>query len=221
MKMISRLAVAASVAALLAAGAVAWAGQQYPDASDNSSIGSVVVKWVNSLGLAQPVSQANPLPVGGSDGGAISATATPANASHAAGTSIGGLFTIPIARAAGGSGILTSAFWSSSGGSTGQLVLRIWQKNPASTTCTDNTAFAGNATDDANLITPPFSLTPSAPSVTTGDAKTYASALNLTVDYKNADTTPSQNLYACAVTVATDTADQNNAVRLTLSGPQN
>jgi len=158
---------------------------------------------------------------GGYDSGAIVATATPANSSHAAGTSVGGLFSIALARVNGGSGILTNIGYKSTGASVGQLVVRIWQKNPTGTTCTDNSAFSGSDTDDAFLIAPPFAITPAAPAVTTGDANSYAALQGITWDYKNVDTSPGQNLYLCAVTVATDTADQNKLVRWTLSGPQN
>lgn len=157
----------------------------------------------------------------GYDSGIISATATPVNSSHAAGTSIGGLFSVALARTAGGSGIITNFNYKSTGGSTGQLVARIWQKNPSSSTCTDNVAFVSSNTDDANLITSPFSITPAAPSVTTGDSATYISIQGVTWDYKNLDTTPGLNIYICLITVATDTADQNNSVRVQLSGPQN
>lgn len=170
----------------------------------------------------QTIGANTPLYVTTFDSGAIAVTATPANSSHAAGTSIGGLFAVPLARVNGGSGILTSLGWKSVGGSTGQLVFRMWFKNPTNTTCTDNTAFAGSDTDDA--FQPPgfpLSLTPAAPAVTTGDTATYAAQLGMTTDYKNVDTVPSQNIYVCAVTVATDTADENKIVRLTLSGPQN
>lgn len=159
--------------------------------------------------------------VGGYNSGPKVATATPANSSHAAGVSVGGLFTVAAARTNGGSGTLTGILWKSTGGSTGQIVIRIWQKNPASTTCTDNSAFAGNDTDDANLITAPFTLSPAAPASTTGDANTYASLSGVSWDYVNGDTSPGTSLYVCAVTVATDTADQNKLVRVSLSGPQN
>jgi len=154
------------------------------------------------------------------DSGPVSATATPANSSHAAGTSVGGLFSIPVARVVGGSGIITNLNYKSTGGSTGALAVRIWQKNPTNTTCTDNTAFAGSDTDDAQLITPPLSITPAAPASLTGDTATYASISSVSWDYnKVGDTT--QNIYVCLVTVATDTADQNHLVRVQLSGPQN
>ena len=155
------------------------------------------------------------------DSGAIVAAATPANSSHAAGTSNGGLFSVAVARVNGGSGILTNLGYKSVGGSTGQIVVRIWQKNPAATTCTDNVAFAGSDTDDPNLITPPFSITPAAPSSVTGDSSTYAAVGPVTWDYKNIDTSPGQNVYVCLVNVATNTADNNKVIRLTLSGPQN
>lgn len=53
---ITRFLAAASIAALLGLGAAAFAGQQYPDASDNSSIGSAVMKYVTPQGRAQQVS---------------------------------------------------------------------------------------------------------------------------------------------------------------------
>lgn len=160
--------------------------------------------------------------VSGFDSGPVSATGTVNGSSHAAGTSVGGLITVPIARGNGFSGIITSLQWLSPGGSTGSLVLRGWTKNPSST-CTDNTAFSNNSADDAFLIPgTPVTVTPAAPGSTTGDARTYAQLTGLTWDYKNADSPgPTQNTYWCAVTVTTDTADESTSPRLTLSGPQN
>lgn len=157
------------------------------------------------------------------DSGAVSVTAIPNSSSHAAGSSVGGLFVVPLARTANGSGILTSVNWKSTGGSTGQILVRIWQKKPSALTfaCGDQAAYAGADSDDANLITPPFTITPAAPAVTTGDSATYGSSIGLTIDYKNTDNPPTQNLYVCVTTVATDTVDENALVRLTLSGPQN
>lgn len=160
-----------------------------------------------------------PLQVVGYDSGMVTATATPANSSHAAGTSIGGLFSVSFFRVSGGSGEVGNLMWISSGGSTGALVVRLWQKNPSGTTCTDNSAYAGSATDDANLIIPPFTITPSAPAVTTGDAKTYAT-YQFTPPLSATNASSNTTLYACVTTVATDTADQNQAVRLGVSGPQ-
>lgn len=197
-----------------------------PGTAGSASSNVVTVQGISG-GTNLPVSQATAANLNatviGVDPGPISATATPANSSHAAGTSIGGLFTIPIgpAPASGNSGIITQFALKSVGGSTGSLAVRIWQKAPTNTTCTDNTAFAGSDTDDAFLITPPFSITPAAPASTTGDSATYASAQNLVLDYKNADSPATANLYACLVTVATDTADENKLVRVTLSGPTN
>lgn len=154
------------------------------------------------------------------DSGTISATATPTNYSHANGTSVGGLIPVALVRVAGGSGIVTNFGFKSAGASTGNYVVRIWQKNPTATTCTDNTPFASNATDDLNLITlAPLSITPLAPASTTGDSATYAWLPSLTLDYRNRDQT--QNLYVCIVTVLTDTADAGNLVTVSMSGPQN
>lgn len=172
--------------------------------------------------LALTCSQSREQTIGSYDLGPITAQATPANSSHAAGVSIGGLFVVPLAQnVTNPSGILTSFFWKSVGGDTGAKVGRIWTKNPTNTTCTDNTNFAGSDTDDVFLITPPFSFTPAAPANTTGDSATYASVLGNTWDYKNSDSPLTKNLYVCVVTGATDTSDENKIVRVTLSGPQN
>lgn len=154
----------------------------------------------------------------GFDSGAVTATGTGGSTSHLAGDSVGGLLSIPVVRTSGGSGIITNFALIDAGGSTNALVVRIWQKNPSSTTCTDDSPFASNATDDLSLIVPPFSVTPSAPAVTTGDAKTYASVAQVTWDYKNASSTT--NLYVCLVTVSTQTISGANQ-SVMLSGPQN
>jgi len=157
------------------------------------------------------------------DSGPITGTGTVNSSSHAAGSSVGGLIAIPVGYA----GIITNFMWQSPNGSTGVLVVRIWAWKPTGTTCTDQTAFVSSATDDKHLITPPFSVTPAAPGVTTGDAKTYGSVTQVTWDYSNQDnpnlnsTAPSNNLYVCAVTVATDTVDESSTVVAMLSGPNN
>lgn len=180
-------------------------------------------------------------PVVGFESGASSVVGTPANSSHAAGQAVGpagnltpfnnqgltgtnqsGLFVIPVARVPGGSLIMTQFAMTSSGGSTGQYVVRIWSRLPANTTCIDNTAFVGNfATDDAYLITPPFAVTPAAPAVTTGDSNTYASVTVQTYDVENTDMPSTRNVYICLQTVSTDTADDNKPMRVMVSGPQN
>jgi hypothetical protein len=157
--------------------------------------------------------------IGGYDSGPVTATGTVNSSSHGAGVSVGGLITVPWARINGGSGIITNFSWTSPGGAVVQYVVRIWAKFPASTTCTDNTNFAGNATDDRALITPPFAITPAAPASTQGDAKTYASQTGVTWDFRNQDNT--LNAYVCVVTTATDTADESTSPVVMLSGPQN
>ena len=185
----------------------------------------------------------------GFESGPVAVTGTPANSSHAAGTAVGpvaaglvgpggrpvaqltgnqsGIFVVPIGRITGAassggpvgvSNIITQFAMTSTGGSTGQYVVRIWTQPPVNTTCVDNTAFVGNfATDDNFLITPPFSITPAAPAVTTGDSNTYASLTVQTFDFVSA-----QGLaYICLQTVSTDTADENKAIRIMMSGPQN
>jgi hypothetical protein len=182
----------------------------------------------------------------GFESGPSSVVGTPANSSHAAGTVVGpsasinsgrltpftntaqvgtnqsGLFVIPVMRLANLSAIITQVAITSSGGSTGAYVVRIWRKLPSNTTCVDGSAFAGNfATDDADLITLPFSVTPAAPASTTGDAGTYAPLTVQTFDAQNTDSPGTRNLYVCLQTIATDTADDNNPIRVMVSGPQN
>jgi hypothetical protein len=163
-------------------------------------------------GVAQPIT--------GYDSGQVTATATPANSSHAAGTSNGGLFSLSFFRTNGNSGEIGNLMWISTNGSTGSLVIRLWQKNPTSTTCTDNSPFVGSITDDVNLVVPPFTITPAAPGSVTGDAKTYAS-YQFTPPLSALNGSSNTTLYACAVNVATNTADNNHAVYIGVSGAQN
>lgn len=155
----------------------------------------------------------------GFDSGPKSAQATPANFSHAAGVSVGGLFAVPIARIPGGSGIVSNFNIKSAGGFTGSgYLVRVWSRNPTNTMCTDNSNFAGSSADDLFLVTAPFTLVPLAPATTTGDSATYASLPNQTWDYA---TSGNQNIYVCLVANSTDTADQNAVVTVLASGPQN
>ena len=64
-------------------------------------------------------------------------------------------------------------------------------------------------------------VTPVAPGVTTGDATTRATLLPGRISFVNTDTSPGKNLYACVVTVATDTTDESGTVYVTLSGDLN
>lgn len=177
--------------------------------------GTVTVSWLATMAAAGGN-------VGGFDSGSFPIqTATPANSSHSAGTSVGGLFSIPIGRTNGGGGDVQNVIWTSTGGSAGQLLIRMWDKNPTGTTCTDNTAFAESATDDQHLIFNPFTITPAAPASTTGDTNTYGYyAFTPPLSFRNQDGTASKNVYLCAVTVSTDTADENKAVYANAMGAQ-
>lgn len=149
-------------------------------------------------------------------------TFTPNGSSHAAGSAVGNLQKVPLGAVPGGTAEIENLLWQSSGGSTGVLVIRMWDKFPGATTCTDQQAYVGSATDDQHLVYPPFSITPAAPGSTQGDAKTYASqAFAPPVSIANQDTASQPYVYVCAVTVATDTADESAAIALLLSGPQN
>ena len=100
--------------------------------------------------------------------------------------------------------------------------MRVWQKNPTGTTCTDNSAFASSATDDAYLIGGgPTTVTFGTPATTIGDAKTYASLTGITWDYKNVDASATQNLYVCLVNASADTPGATATISISLSGPVN
>lgn len=177
------------------------AGQPFPLTMDLK--GDVCVSPANSSGA--------PLYVVGFDSGSApalgaGATKTPANSSYTAGKVVGGLFTIPVVRVAGGSGAVSRFFGYSVAGDTTGLLWRIWDKSPASTTCVDNSNFVGSATDDLHLIANPFTASPAAVAQAQGDAKTYFEWDFIPpASYKNQDTSPSVNIYACAVATATYT----------------
>jgi hypothetical protein len=153
----------------------------------------------------------------GFDSGPVTAQQTPSSSSHAAGTSVGGLFTLALGRTIPGSGAITTVSVVSAGGFTGGYLVRMWKTQPSiNTTCTDNSPFVSNATDDLNLIVPPFALTLSQPVQTTGDTKTYNSLQGVWFDY----TTASGNIFVCLVATATDTNDESHLVTVVLSGPQ-
>lgn len=149
-----------------------------------------------------------------------------ANASHAAGTSVGGLFTVPLPRTAGGSaanggeGAITVVGVRSTGGNTaGYQVYLFNKKISASSGCQDNATFTLAASDALNLIgTSPITLTGAVPS--TVDTASYAYLSGVYFSYSNADSPGTANVYGCLVAVATDTADENSTVALGLSGPQ-
>lgn len=155
------------------------------------------------------------------DSGVVAVTATPVG-TISAGNAITNLLTVPIARSNGGSGIITNFSFISSGGNTGQTLIRIWQKLPAGTTCTSGVPYAGNAADDLSLVTmKPQILAPAQAANVTGDAKAYGVLQNLTWDYKNNDTVLSKNLYVCLVTVSNDIGDASTQVTVLMSGTQN
>ena len=143
-------------------------------------------------------------------------SATPANASHTAGQSVGGLYSIPIARTNGGSGLLEQITLTSVGGDTPTLQVRLWDRAPTNSSfaCTDNAAYAAGSgstggtvgADQSHLLTPPFTITLAAPGTTTGDAYTYASySFVPPLSFKNQDSTPSKNVYACLQATTTYT----------------
>lgn len=157
----------------------------------------------------------NPTP-----GGGWQATGAVAASSHAAGTSIGGLTAISVARSPGLGGWINGIGMQSPGGSVGSYVVRVYQSNPngGAYTCSDNAAFVDTAAAKTLLVFNPFTLTPQAPAVTTGDTTTYAALVGVAGPFT---TSGSTNIYVCVLTVATDTADQNNPLLLSLNVVQN
>jgi hypothetical protein len=157
------------------------------------------------------------------DSGSNPGVSCTAAASISAGQAVCGLLQIPLARLAGGSGEIENVLLISAGGSTVSQLVRFWDRKPTSTTCTAGAAFVSNFNDDLHLIGPgPFSLVPSAPANTTGDAKTYASqTFTPPISFWNQDSPTTTYVYACIVAGAADTADQSNSVGLVPSGPRN
>jgi hypothetical protein len=190
-----------------------------------------------SAAECDPVNSGHPMPIGGSVGGYDTGSApfvsvTPGASSKTSGEAIGcatgtcagnqgAVFSLPVARINGGGGLLTQFQWTSTGGSTIGIMVKLWDVNPTNTTCKDQTAYSGSTTDDAHLLTPPFSLTPAAPAVTTGDAKTYASYSFLPpLSFKNQDSTATEYVYVCVISAGSDTADESTAVSAQLSAVQ-
>lgn len=191
----------------------------------------LLLNSVAALALITPPAHAAEA-IASPDSGPIPIEVTLGSATLSSGAALG-LFTIPIALGPNGSGIITSFLWKSVNGDTTLKQARLWSAKPTHTTCTDGSAFVGSDIDDAYLIGGgPFTFTPAAPTVTTGDASTYANLTGLTWDFRNQDSYPagnaasngiaaSVNVYLCVIAGASDTLDVSHAVRATLSGPQN
>ena len=203
-----------------AASAQGWFGT--PNTSVN--VPGDVPMCANAAGVYVPCSTTG-FSVGGYDtGSAPLVSATPGNSAKSAGMAVGcatgtcsgnqgAIFSLPVARTTGGSGLLLQFQWTSTGGDTTGKLVRLWDVLPANTTCKDQTNFSGSATDDVHLLTAPFSITPAAPASTQGDAKTYASySFTPPLSFKNQDGTASKNIYACVVSAGSDTADESTAV---------
>lgn len=164
-----------------------------------------------------PVPPGNPQPTTGFNSGPVTLSKNPANATHLQGTSVGGLYTLPVARVAGASGEIRNLLVHSLGGYTNAYEIRAWSKNPTSTTCADNVAFTGNVTDNQYLIESPFTVYPYVPVGSTGSYR----SVNVNWNYKNTDSPTTTNIYLCIIAGADDAKDANNAVVVTVSGPQN
>lgn len=134
--------------------------------------------------------------------GPVSVTPTVTASAYTANNAIGGLQTVSIFRTATQpSGILNFISLASKGGITAAEALYIFTKSPAST-CTDKSAFVLSSTDLPYLVGGvPITLTPAA---TAGTTQTTATT-SLNVSVSNQDSSPTANLYVCAVTTGTPT----------------
>lgn len=137
------------------------------------------------------------------------------NAAYAAGQSLGGLQTISIGSTNGLTGILDQIQIASNGGSTVAVVIYVWDKNPAATTCTDKSNFVGSQTDNEHLVGNPVLLTP-ALSVSAQDTSTRAQASNLTDNFVNSSS--NTDLYICILANAAVTPATTSDYRLNIQG---
>lgn len=184
--------------------------------------GLVAIAYATSAFSQGVVPTVNTSDTTNANSGAVTVSVTPAAGLHAAGAALGGLITIPIARIDGGGGTVMSVLLTEGWAGTNPVQVRLWQKLPAATTCTDNVAFAANATDDLSLIGSGwFTLTPAAPLSAVGDTKTYASLTGIAFNFKNTDTSSSKNLYACLQATATGETPAGSALTFSLAGPTN
>jgi hypothetical protein len=226
--------------ALALAACAAYATTQFSTgAPGDPSIGSIVMNWINGSGVAVPASASNPLPVsivsnvGGYDSGTAPVqTATPVSASHPAGQVVGGLFSVPMLRTAGGSGELEYISIISMGGDATTLQVRAWDRKPTNSAfaCSDNAAYAdgsgstgGTVGADQSHMLPGFpqSVLIAAPSNTTGDAKsTGYIAFVPPISVHNGDATPTQDIYVCLQATITFTPAAA-AYYVDAIGPQN
>ena len=189
---------------------------------------------VASAAHAQVSSPINGYDSGSSTGWVLN---TPNSSSHAAGSAVGcdpstcsgnqgGLWKLPVARLTttdnngGTGGLITSFMVKFTGGTAATYQFRMWDKAPTTTTCKDQTAFSGDATDDLHLIAL-FTAVSIAPTNTTGDSNVYINLTGLSIDYKSQDTTPTGYVYVCMQATATDTADESAAIYMMASGPRN
>ena len=138
------------------------------------------------------------------------------NASYTAGQSLGGLQTISIGSTASLSGILTGISVESNGGSLTGIVAYVWSKNPASTTCTDNTNFVVSQTDNKALVNNAPTLIIPAIIVSGQDTHTYAASTNLVGNFVNGSA--NTDLYVCLLTNATVTPATTTDIRLNIQG---
>lgn len=197
------------------AGAAATGSPRVTVAQDTTTIagsapGTAGTPSVNVVSV-QGVLAATPVAVGAPTPGLVWTGLISVTGTHNAGSSVGGLQPIPVARISGGAGWINQISMNSTAGATNQIVFRVYKSTPAggSYVCTDGTALTDTAAARALLITPPFAGTLTAPASTTGDATTYTTQQGVWWPFVTSGNT---NVYVCAVTVANDTTDPASTV---------
>lgn len=200
-----------------AAGAPADAAVTNPASS--ASIIASLKGVLTQLQTAQPAGTNNIGTVNGSTVGGYEFNAsvipTTTNASHAAGVAMADLQTISVGSTNSLSGIVTQIQYSSKGGSTSGVVVYLWSKLPAATTCTNGSAIVTSQADNQFLVFPPILLTP-ALVLSAQDTTTYATVSNLVGNFVNGSS--NTNLYECTVSNATQTPATTTDIRVNIQG---
>lgn len=208
------------IAIIAAISVIGTANAQTPNITGNEfatqTVGKTVVgtemMCLNSSNQAVPCQAAGALPIpvtatlqtSGYDA-APPVTPTIQNASYVSGNAVGALQTVAMFRTvAQPSGILNGWFMGWNGTETTPITFYVFDTNPTASTCNDRSAFSLASADKSKLISiGPFTLTAAAPSV--GTTSTFATASFSATSIKNQDSTPSINLYVCAVAGGTFT----------------
>lgn len=129
---------------------------------------------------------------------------------------IGGLQTLAVFSSDGGGGILSHIGAMFDAGQTTSVTVFLFRANPTSSICTDNATFVLDSADRSKLILQPITISPQD---IVGITESY-DGVSLGISVKNADGTPTQNLYVCAVT-SSSLALSGAGLRLAIGVDQN